>query len=95
MEVFVPDADRRGELEAEMPEVPLAFFESPLLVPVGWCENPAAFLLLSESYRSDAQRARRLGWPCVERIGGHLDIVNDADDIARAIVKLAARLIGG
>jgi hypothetical protein len=79
METLVRDADRRLELEAEMPANPLVFFESSMEVPEGWCETRGAFLLLSESYRGDAERSRTLGWPTVERLGGHLDIVNDAD----------------
>jgi hypothetical protein len=59
-------------------------------MPDGWCEGPGPFILLSESYRGDADRARALGWPTVERLGGHLDIVNRPDDIARTILELAS-----
>ena len=90
MEVLVPAADRRAELEAEMPEIPLAFYESPLEVPVGWCETPGSFLLLSESYRDDADRARALGWPTIEHLGSHLDIVNDAGAISHELIELAS-----
>jgi hypothetical protein len=89
MEVLVPAADRRAELEAEMPEIPLAFYESPLKVPVGWCDTPGSFLLLSEVYRRDAERARALGWPMIERLGGHLDVVNAAEAVAQQLIDLA------
>jgi len=36
-----------------------------------------------------AERSRALGWPTVERLGGHLDIVNDPHGIARTIIELA------
>jgi Alpha/beta hydrolase family len=88
---LVPDADRRRVLEAEIPEVPLAYFESAFEVPERWCESRGSFLLLSESYRGDAERSRALGWPTVERLGGHLDIVNDPEEIARAVVELIGR----
>jgi hypothetical protein len=88
MALLVPDADRRRVLEAEMPQIPLSYFETPFAVPAGWCEGRGSFLLLSESYRDDAERSRALGWPTVERVGGHLDIVNDPDGIARTIVEL-------
>jgi hypothetical protein len=90
MQTLVPAVDRRVELEAEMPEVPLAFFESPIDVPWGWCETRGSFLLLSEAYRDDAERARALEWPTLERLGGHLDIANDPDPIARLLVELAS-----
>jgi hypothetical protein len=46
-------------------------------------------VLLSESYREDAERARRLGWPVIERLGGHLDIVSDIDNVAHMILEVA------
>lgn len=70
MEVLVPNADRRTAIESEIPEVPLAFFESSIRVPIGWCDTPSAFLLLSSAYRQDADRAQSLGWSTVERSGG-------------------------
>lgn len=73
MEMLVPGSDRRAELEAEMPEIPLAFYESLLEVPAGWCDMPASFLLLSGAYRGDAERARAMAWPTIERPGRHLD----------------------
>ena len=90
MQVLVPCAERRVELESEMVEVPLAFFESSFQAPEKWCETPGSFLLLSESYLADAERARTLGWSTVERLGGHLDIVNDPDGIARTILELTS-----
>ena len=90
MERLVAADDRRAALEAEMPEIPLAFFESPISFPEGWCQTRGAFLLLSEPYRDDAKRAQVLGWPIVERRGGHLDIANDPDAIARMIAELAS-----
>lgn len=71
-----------------MPEIPLAFFESAFDVPASWCRTRGSFLLLSEPYRGDAERACALGWPTRERLGAHLDIVNDPDHIADAIVGL-------
>jgi hypothetical protein len=88
-EALVPSERRRTEIEAEMPEVPLALFESRVTLPYGWCNRPGAFLLLSEAYRRDSARARSLGWPVIERLGNHLDIVNDPQPIARTIVELA------
>lgn len=90
MEMLVPAVDRRVELEAEMPEIPLAFFDAGFDVPEGWCQARGSFLLLSEPYRDDAERARSLRWPTVDRLGGHLDIANYPDRIARIILELAS-----
>ena len=90
MKMLVPDESRRTQIEAEMSEVPLAFFESPVDLPTGWSRTGGAFLLLSEAYRRDADRARSLGWPVIECVGGHLDVVNDPEAVAHAIVQLTS-----
>jgi hypothetical protein len=90
MEMLVPADDRRAALDAEMPEIPLAFFESAIDLPEGWCQMRGFFLLLSEPYRDDSNRARSLGWPTVDQLGGHLDIANDPGRIASTIVELAS-----
>lgn len=89
MEMLVPNEARRAAIETEMPEIPLAFYESPITVPVGWCDTPSAFLLLSDAYRRDADTASSLGWRVIERLGTHLDIVNEPEAIARHLVELA------
>jgi hypothetical protein len=82
LETLVADKRRRATVEAELPQIPLSFYDTPIHVPMGWSDRSAAYLLLSEAYRSDASAAAALGWPVVERIGGHLDIVNDEAAIA-------------
>ena len=91
LEAIVPDQDRRREVETELPEVPLRFYETPIAVPAGWCADAAAYLLLSDGYRRDADRAMLLGWPVRERHGEHLDIVTCDRDIADLLLDLAER----
>ena len=55
---------------------------------VGWCGTPACFLLLSHAYRRDADRASTLGWPVIEHLGTHLDIVNHPKPLARHLVEI-------
>jgi hypothetical protein len=88
MEQLIPDQVRREEVEAELPEVPLAFYERSVVAPAGWCDRPAGYLLLSEAYRQDADVAVGRGWPVVERLGAHLDIVNDPEGIAHDLLEL-------
>jgi hypothetical protein len=70
-----------------LPEVPLAFYEASVSQPVDWCDTPAGFLLLS-AYRPDADQASSRGWPVIEDLGNHLDIVNRPESLARHIVEL-------
>jgi hypothetical protein len=91
-EAIVPDEDRRRSIGTELPEVPLRFFETPIDLPSGWCENAAAYVLLSDGYRRDADRALALGWQVKERPGEHLDIVNEGRAIAEILLDLVERL---
>jgi pimeloyl-ACP methyl ester carboxylesterase len=50
------------------------------------CEGEAT---TSEPYRRDADTARSLGWPVMEDLGNHLDIVNEPESLARDLVGLA------
>jgi hypothetical protein len=88
LEDLVRDDRRRSEIENELPEVPLAFYEAPIELPPDWCTNAGAYVLLSEAYRLDASRAASLGWPVVERPGEHLDVVNDEGAIAGILLNL-------
>jgi len=88
MKMLVPDGLRRTQVEAELPAIPIVFHETPIELPPGWPRRPASFLLLSDAYRADAERARSLGWPLTDRPGGHLDIVNTPEAVAGDIVDL-------
>jgi hypothetical protein len=92
MERLVPDGRLRAQIEAELVEVPLGFYEQSVDVPARWREAPAAFMLLSESYRADAVTALSLGWPTLERLGAHLDVANRPAAIARSVLDLYAAI---
>jgi hypothetical protein len=86
---LIPLDQRRHEIEAELPRVPLSFYETVIEAPRNWCTIPTAYILLSEAYRQDAQRAAAVGWPVVEWLGGHLDLVNHGEAIAWILINLA------
>jgi hypothetical protein len=88
LEALIPHDQRRHQIEAELPRVPLSFYETVIEAPQNWCSIPTAYILLSEAYRQDAQRAAAVGWPVVERLGGHLDLVNHGEAIASILLDL-------
>jgi hypothetical protein len=88
LETLIPLDQARREFEAELPRVPLSFYETVIDAPRNWCTLATAYVLLSEAYRDDAQRAAAAGWRVVERLGGHLDIVNDGEAIASILIEL-------
>lgn len=90
MESLVPDRALRQLVEAEMPKVPLSFYETSVDQPKAWMDQQGAFLLLSDSYRTECERARAFGWPAVEMLGSHLDLVNRPSEVAGAILDLVS-----
>jgi hypothetical protein len=90
MEHLVPDRSLRAEIEAELVEVPIGFYERSVELPDGWSDVPAGYVLLSETYRDDAATARALGWPTRELLGTHLDLANRPGEIARSMLELYA-----
>lgn len=90
LEELVPDRDLRAELVAQQPTVPLALYETAILVPPDWCDRDLAYLQLSDAYESDAAAARARGWRAVERTGGHLDHMTRPSEIADDVLRLVS-----
>lgn len=89
MEELVPDAALRAALVAEMPRLPLSYFEASVPMPADWDELPCSYLLLSETYRQSADEARDRGWPVVELPrGNHLSLVTDPVAVTTALLQL-------
>ncbi len=86
MESLLPNRAERNAIVAELPTLPLAYFEESVPMPSRWTDFACAYILLTDSYRQDAEEARVRGWPVVELPGNHLDIVNRPGDIADALL---------
>lgn len=83
---LLPDADRRAAVLADLPELPLSYFDASVAMPEGWSAAAnGAYILLSEIYRPDADEAASRGWPIVELLGGHLDLVARPAELAEAL----------
>ncbi len=84
----VPDPVRRAAIEADEPRAPLAFYEAPR--PPARVPVHGAYLLLSDAYRADADRADALGLLGAEVPSSHLGIVTHPDEVVTAIEGLLA-----
>ena len=58
-------------------------------VPPGWTGQRCAYLMFSEGYAEEAQRASALGWPVRFIRGEHLHQVVDPVAVADALVGIA------
>ena len=88
MEQLVPDARLRDSVVAELPRLPVGYFDARVPMPSSWNDLDCGYVLLSEAYRADVTEAARRGWPTVELAGGHLDIVTRAVEIVDVLLTL-------
>jgi hypothetical protein len=90
MRELVPDERLRADLEAEMPRLPLSYFEVAVPLPDEWCARyPCAYLLLSDPYRESAAEARTYRWPVIEIDGvQHLAIATNPIPVTEVLLDL-------
>jgi hypothetical protein len=87
LEELVPGPDRRQRLVAEIPRLPLAYFEEPA-PPTRFSESiSCAFLRLGSPFDRAADKADRLGWWVARRDWDHLRMVSDPDAVADLIAQ--------
>lgn len=86
----IPHPERRRMLLAELhPRGPEYWTERLPQVP-GWPDAPCGYLLFSSAYHSEAERARRAGWPTRELRAGHFHQLVDPPAVAEAVLGLLA-----
>ncbi len=89
MAALVPQDDRRALVCAELPSLPMAYFEDRSSVPDGWTSGTCGYVQLSDAYAEQAAKAEGSGWPVVRLAGQHLDIVTQPVAVADAILAVA------
>jgi len=89
MRELIPDDRTREIVSAELPAVPLSYFETRVPVPAGWTSTRCGYVLLSEAYAEQASKAAANSWPVARLPGAHLDIVTRPSAIADAILSVA------
>jgi pimeloyl-ACP methyl ester carboxylesterase len=94
MRELVPDERLRADLEAEMPSLPLSYFEATVPVPDDWADCPCGYLLLSAgAYRESAAEATAFGWPVSEiRDVQHLAIATNPTAVTHALLDIERAL---
>jgi len=75
-------------VSAEVPRLPIAYFEETSPVPPGWDLRPCGYLRFSEAYVAEAEEATRRGWVVEHLPGRHLHQLVDPDAVAERIVAM-------
>ena len=92
---LVPDDATRARLEAEMPRLPVSYFEDRPPVPERWDRRRCAYLLLSEEpYAAAATDAKARGWATAALPGAHhLSPVTDPQAVTSSLLALERALL--
>lgn len=85
---LLPDPRVRAALAAELPRLPLAYFDEPAPRSMSWPPRHVGYLRLSEGYQGEADRAAALGWPVEVAELDHLAPVTRPGEVTEAILRL-------
>lgn len=85
-------AETRVLVEQEQQRLPLSYFEGSLPVADGWDGRPGAYLAFGDTYAAERDDATRRGWPVSTLQAAHLQLLNDPDQVASALIALIGRL---
>ena len=90
LDELLPDPSLRGTVTAEIPRLPLAYFEEP--APATTPAQRCAFLRFSTPYDHAADDADRLGWWVARRDWDHLRMLTAPDAVADLIASAVSAL---
>lgn len=88
VDAMIPDAQTRRAAVADIPRLPLAYFDHVAEAPDGWADAFCSYLLFSDAYGSVADDAAARGWPVQRLAGTHLELVTAPDQVAESILSL-------
>ena len=90
----LPDAALRARFVAELPRVPLAYFEEQAPEVERWPPPHCGYLQLSEAYKEVADEAERQGWPTLREPASHLAMLTQPEWVSGMLHRLVTRLYG-
>ncbi|ANN21715.1 hypothetical protein SD37_11885 [Amycolatopsis orientalis] len=86
-DTLLPDEDMRERFVAELPRLPVTYFEESAPVTHGWPAVRCAYVRLSEAYDRSADEAVRRGWWVHRENADHLAMLTQPDRVTDAVVQ--------
>ncbi len=93
LDLLLPDPDPRARFVAELPRLPVAYFEERAPVVPDQARQHA-YLQLSEAYQDVADEAERRGWPTLREAVDHLAMLTRPESVVSQLGRLIGRLVG-
>jgi len=84
--------DPARQFFAEIPRLPLAYFEEVAPDAAGWDSIRCGYLRLSDAYEDTAAEAVARGWPLKHYPSDHLAMVTQPEAIAAALDQMLERM---
>lgn len=84
----LPEEDLRGRFVAELPRLPLAYFEERAPEAEGWDSIPCGYVQLSDAYEEAAREAATRGWPTVREHLDHLAMITRPEEVASILDRI-------
>ncbi len=91
---LLPDEDTRAQFIAELPEVPVAYFEELAPSADDWPPDRCGYMQLSEAYDREAGEAEQRGWLSVREPMDHLAMLTRPDAVAALLCWMIDALTG-
>src|SRR5262249_26064705 len=88
----LPEASLRARFAAELPRLPLAYFEERVPEAEGWDSIPCGYVQLSDAYDETAREAAARGWPTVREPLDHLAMITRPEVVAAILDGLLERM---
>jgi hypothetical protein len=85
---LLPDENLRDSFIAELPVLPLRYFQESAPVSPRWPTARCGYLQLSSAYEQEAEEAARLGWPVRRQSVDHLAMISKPHEVAEALQLL-------
>jgi hypothetical protein len=93
IEELLPDPALRREFTAEIPRLPVAYFEEP--APIAAAAFRGAYLRFSAAYDRAADEADQLGWWVVRKDWDHLRMLTAPEPVAEVIAQAISAVSAG
>ena len=88
----LPDEALRSRFLAELPRLPLAYFEEAAPEAAGWDAIRCGYLQLSEAYEEATREAAARGWLTHHEPSDHLAMVTQPEAIATALDRVLRQM---
>lgn len=92
VETLLPDQTMREGFIADLPQLPLQYFETPAPISESWNGSRHGYLQLSAGYEQEADAAERFGWLTSRKISNHLAMLTRPDEVADTVHRMLGEL---